>query len=108
MDTYEERMSLPYEPGEALAACAHALDTHGFDNIETNARARMVTATRTNAKLRESRVLVIVEASPAGSSITVRGAARRLAALFSSPARDAVREAIQAMGGPADAQRSTK
>jgi hypothetical protein len=98
METYEERMTLPYEPGEALAACAQALGANGFDNVETNARAGMITATRTNAKLRESRVVVVVKAAPSGSSITVRGAARRIASVFSSPARHAVRAAIGAMG----------
>jgi hypothetical protein len=95
METYGERMSLPLEPGEALAACAHALASHGFDSIEMNTHARMITATRTNVKLRENRVVVLVEAVPAGSLITVRGAARRIASLFSSPAQNAVREAIR-------------
>jgi hypothetical protein len=76
--------------------CLHA---DGFDNIETSAGAQLLTATKINAKMRQSRVVVWVEAADSGSLVTVRGAARRLATIFSSPAQESVKRAIQAIGG---------
>ncbi|MFL5889256.1 MAG: hypothetical protein ACJ76M_09240, partial [Solirubrobacteraceae bacterium] len=56
-----------------------------------------LTATKINAKARESRVVVWVEAADSGSTVTVKGATHRIAAIFKSPAREAVKRAIKAM-----------
>ena len=97
MDTYEEQTTLRYEPEVALGIIAGALEEDGFENIETSADRPMLTATKLNAKMRESRVVVWVEAADSGSSVTVLGAAHRIAAIFKSPARDAVKRAIKAI-----------
>ncbi|HEX3318992.1 MAG TPA: hypothetical protein VHR88_13295 [Solirubrobacteraceae bacterium] len=99
METYEEQTSLRYEPEAALGIIVGALEEEGFENLETSADGRMLTATKLNAKMREARVVVWVEAADAGSSVTVRGAAHRVAAIFKSPARQAVKRAIKAMDG---------
>jgi hypothetical protein len=98
MDTYEKQTMLRYEPESALGIIAPALEEDGFENIETSADGRMLPATKLNAKGREARVVVWVEPAVAGSSVTVRGAGHRVAAIFKSPARDAVTRAIKAMG----------
>src|SRR4051812_49717005 len=102
MDTDEEQTTLRYPPEVALGLIAGALEEDGFESIETSADGRMLTATKLNAKMRESRLVVWLEPADSGSSVTVHAAAHRIAAIFKSPARDTVKRTITPLAAQKD------